>query len=413
MLDCVVIGAGQAGLAASFHLRALGVEHVVVERGRVAETWRRARWDGFHLNTPRWATRLPGLEPPGSDPDGFAPRDEVVAMLEGYAAGIAAPLWDGIEVTALRRTRAGFELAAGGERQAARAVVVATGAFQQPTAPPAGARDGAPGVLQLHTSAYRRADQLPPGGVLVVGSGQSACEISQELLDDDRDVHLAVGRCGWAPRRYRGRELIRWLVDVGMMDETADSLPNPAARVAGNVTVSGARGGVDTNPLLLEAAGAHLHGRLLGFTAGRARFADDLADSLAFGLEFERRARRRFDEHAEAVGLELPPHAPLPPPGSRPPETELSLSAAGIGTVLWGNGYRPAFGWIEPPIFDELGFPRTHRGVTEVPGLVFLGLPWMHTRRSPLLLGVGADAEHVAGAVAAHLGMAPAANASA
>jgi putative flavoprotein involved in K+ transport len=403
VIDAVVIGGGQAGLAASSHLRAQGIDHVVLERGRVAETWRTSRWDGFHLNTPNWATQLPGMEPLDSDPDGFAPLAEVIAMLEAYARHIDAPVHTGAPVSALRHRRTAFELEAGDETILARSVVVATGAFQQPTTPPAVA--GAPeSVLQLHTSAYRRPGDLPDGGVLIVGSGQSGCEIGQELLDAGHEVHLALGRCGWAPRRYRGRELVRWLVDVGLMDETADVLSSPAARVAGNVTVSGARGGVDCNPVVLEAAGAHLHGRLTGFRDGRAVFADDLEPALETGRNFDRDLRARCDEYARQAGLDLPEHAPIEPPRPRgAPVLELPLDGGSVNTILWANGFRPAFGWIDVPVFDEMGFPRARRGVTDVPGLVFLGLPWLHTRRSSLLLGIGGDAEHVAGAIASHL----------
>jgi putative flavoprotein involved in K+ transport len=401
VVKCVVIGAGQAGLASSYHLTRLGVEHVVFERGEVAQTWRVARWDGFHLNTPNWATQLPGLGASDADPDVFAPLAEVIALLEKYAVEIDAPVQSGVEVAALRRTAAGFELDVDGDSVQARTVVVTTGSFQQPTTFPA---KGPSGVLQLHTSAYRRAGDLPEGGVLVVGSGQSGCEIAQELLEAGRSVHLSVGRCPWAPRRHRGRELIRWLVDVGMMDDRVDTLPTPAARLAGNVTVSGAHGGIDCNPLLLQAAGAHLHGRLTGFRDGRAVFADDLAENLEKGLTFERDLRQRFDDYARAAGLDLPQHIPVEQEPHEPrSSTELVIDAEGITTILWANGFRPAFGWIDIPVFDEFGFPRARRGVTDVPGLTFVGLPWLHTRRSPLLLGVGDDAGHVAQAVVAAL----------
>lgn len=398
MLDCAVIGAGQAGLAASYHLSRLGVEHVVLERGRVAETWRVARWDSFSLNTPNWCTQLPAMAPL-ADPDAFAPLDEVVAILESYADCVKAPV-QSADVTALRRRDEHFELSVADDRLAARSVVVATGAFQSPSA---AAADVPAGVEPLHASAYRNPGALPEGGVLVVGSGQSGCEIGLELLETGRSVHLAVGRCGWAPRRYRGRELMRWMVDAGLMDETSDVLPGARARIAGNVAVSGSNGGRDCSPLVLEAAGATLHGRLVGLDGQRAVFAEDLESSLEFGRTFERDLRRRFDDYADAAGLDLPGH---PESGERPrrePETELTLKRHGISTVLWASGYRPAFHWIELPIFDDLGFPRATRGVSEIPGLTFLGLPWLHTRKSPLLLGIGADAEYVATAVAAHV----------
>ena len=402
MIECAVIGAGQAGLSTSFYLSRLGVEHVVLERGRVGETWRTMRWDSFHLNTPKWCTQLPGLDLADADPDAFAPLDEVVGLLASYATDIGAPV-QVAAVTALRPSGDAFALELAGDALTARSVVVATGAFQQPLTiratgePPAG-------VVQLQASAYRSPGDLPEGGVLIVGSGQSGCEIGLELLETGRQVHLAVGRCGWFPRRYRGRELMRWMVDVGASDETPEVLPTPAARAAGNVAVSGSRGGRDCNPLVLERAGARLYGRLEGFDAGRAVFAPTLEDGLEFGRTFERNLARRCDEWAAATGLELPPAVPE---AERPPRrhdpTELALDREGVTTVLWAGGFRPAFSWIDLPIFDELGFPRAARGVTDIPGLAFVGLPWLHKRKSPLLLGVGDDAAHVATAIAQHL----------
>jgi putative flavoprotein involved in K+ transport len=260
------------------------------------------------------------------------------------------------------------------------------------------------GVVHMHTSVYRNPGEIPEGGVLVVGSGQSGCEIGLELLEAGRDVHLALGRCGWFPRRYRGRELMRWIVDTGAADDTPDVLPAPAARVAGNVVVSGSQGGRDCNALVLERAGARLYGRFEGFRSGCAVFGPDLDSSLEFARTWEATLARRCDEWAEANGVELPPVAPeAERPARTHDPTQLDLGREGVTTVLWAGGYRPAFSWIDLPIFDELGFPLATRGVTDVPGLAFVGLPWLHTRKSPLLLGVGEDAGHVAEAVACHL----------
>jgi putative flavoprotein involved in K+ transport len=404
MIDCAVIGAGQAGLATSYHLSRLGVEHVVLERGRVGESWH-ARWDSFHLNTPNWCTQLPGLDLSGMDPDAFAPRAEIVELLAGYAGRIAAPV-ETAEVTGLRASAGGFELELTDAALAARSVVVATGAFQQPLSFRATA-DTPAGITDMHTSAYGKPGDLPEGGVLIVGSGQSGCEIGLELLETGRDVHLALGRCGWFPRRYRGRELMRWIVDTGAAEDTPDVLPSPAARVAGNVVVSGSQGGRDCNALVLERAGARLYGRFEGFRSGRAVFASDLDASLDFARTWEANLARRCDEWAVAAGVELPtaePEAARPHREHDP--TELVLGKDGVTTVLWAGGFRPAFSWIELPIFDELGFPHAARGVSDIPGLVFVGLPWLHARNSPLLPGIGEDAAHVAEAVAAHLGRA-------
>jgi putative flavoprotein involved in K+ transport len=198
---------------------------------------------------------------------------------------------------------------------------------------------------------------------------------------------------------------MRWLIDIGAAEETPDVLPSPAARVAGNVVVSGTQGGRDCSALVLERSGARLYGRFEGIESGRAIFAPDLEASLEFGRTFERNLARRCDEWAESVGLELRPATSEPEHPVRTHDTrELVLDREGIGTVLLAGGFRPAFSWIDLPIFDELGFPRATRGVTDVPGLVFVGLPWLHTRKSPLLLGVGEDAGYVAHAVADHLG---------
>ena len=322
-------------------------------------------------------------------------------MFDEYAEQIAAPVRRG-EVRRLRVNKGAFDVTLADDLLKARSVVVATGAFQQGKVHPAAA-DAPAELLQMHSTAYRNPGQIPAGGVLIVGSGQSGCEIGLELLEDGRDVHLAVGRCGWAPRRYRGRELIRWMVDIGAMDETTEVLTTPNARLAGNVAVSGSRGGRDCNPLVLEAAGATLHGRFAGFENGRAIFDDDLEAGIAFGLKFEHDLCQRCDTYAKAAGLELPPHPPRVRKTTRAAATEIALGPRGVTTVIWAGGFRPAFGWIDLDLFDQIGFPHTNRGVTQVPGLAFVGLPWLHTRKSPLLLGVADDADHVTAAITTHL----------
>jgi putative flavoprotein involved in K+ transport len=200
----------------------------------------------------------------------------------------------------------------------------------------------------MHTAAYRNPDQLANGGVLIVGSGQSGCEIGLELLESGRNVHLAVGRCGWAPRRYRGRDLMRWMVDVGAMDETIDVLPTPKARLAGNIAVSGSQGGRDCNPLVLDEAGATLHGRFLAFEGSRTRFADDLDESIEFGTTFERDLCQRWDSYAEANGQDLPQHPLRERKASYADQTEFALKQEEITSILWAGGFRPAFDWIDP-----------------------------------------------------------------
>lgn len=397
-IDTVVIGGGQAGLSASYHLAQRGREHVVLERGRVGQTWRAERWQSFVLNTPNWALRLPGHAYDGPDPDDFAPLAEVIDYLERYTRSFAAPVREGVTVTALRAaTGGGFEVETEGGPFCARSVVVATGAYQRPT--PSPLRDAVPsGVFQLHTNAYRSPDELPVGAVLVVGSGQSGCQVAEDLIEAGRMVYLAVGACPWLPRRHRGRDVVHWMVETGLMDETVDTLPSPQALVACNPALSGTNGGHDCNPVTLSLRGVVPVGRLEGFGAGHARFAGDLAANIAKGFEFEAKMRQRFEEHARATGVDGPEEPTAETP-ELPDVRELPL--AELGAIVWATGFRSDYGWIELPVLDAAGRPVHARGVTELPGLGFVGLHWLHKRKSSLFLGVGEDAEHVVSRLAA------------
>ena len=395
-IDTIVIGAGQAGLSTSFHLTRLGREHVVLERGEVGDTWRTKRWDGFYLNTPNWAQRLPGHEYDGPEPDAFSSLAEVVAYLDAYAAAIPAP----VRVTAVETADGGYRVVTeDGELRAAN-VVVAAGAYQRPT-PPQLAAAAPDDVLQLHTSEYRNPEQLAPGGVLIVGGGQSGCQIADELNEAGVPTFMAVGRCGWFPRRYRGRELVRWLIDVGLTEDTSDKLPSPAARLACNPPVSGNDGGHDCHPRWLARRGTQLVGRLTGFDGPRALLAPGLAETLAWSDEFAATFKRRVDDHVAATGLDVPEGEPEEEAVAVEERGELDLRAAGIGTILWASGYRPDLSWIDLPLADANGFPRQQRGVTEFAGLYFVGVHWLHKRKSSLFLGVGEDAAYVAEHLAA------------
>jgi putative flavoprotein involved in K+ transport len=393
-VDTVVIGAGQAGLSASYHLTARGRDHVVLERGEIGDTWRTKRWDGFYLNTPNWAQRLPGHEYAGAEPDAFSSRAEVVAYLDDYAASFAAPVRTQTPVTAVEPADGGYRVRTGDGEWRAANVIVAAGAYQRPTPPQLAG--GAPAdVLQLHTSEYRSPEQLADGAILIVGGGQSGCQIADELIAAGRRTYMSVGRCGWFPRRYRGVEVVRWLVDLGMMDDTVDSLPSPAARLACNPPVSGNDGGHDCHPRWLARRGTELVGRLVGFDGGRARLAQGLEESLAWGDEFAAAFERRVDEHVLATGIAVEEPEPEPVDVPVVVRDELDLRAEGIGTILWANGYRPDLSWIDLPLADEQGWPAQRRGATAFPGLWFVGVHWLHRRSSALFLGVGADAEHV------------------
>lgn len=401
-VEVAVIGGGPAGLAAGRELLDADVEHVVLERDRVGESWR-GRWEAFCLVTPNWSVQLPGRPYDGPDPDGFMARDEVVEYLERYAKDLGANVREGVEVGSVEsRPGGGFTLRTSAGDLRADAVVVATGAYQRPHRPPAAAAlpDG---LLQLDVDDYRNERQLPRGPVLVVGSGQSGCQIAEELHEAGREVFLACGKAPWAPRRLGGRDLIWWAAETGFLDMTVESLPTPGARLGGNVLVTGHGGGRDLNLRTLRDRGVILAGRFLGATGRRARFAPDLAETAAWGDErhgqFMGLVRRLVVER----GLDLPePHPPAPFDPQAPEEVDL----AGFGAVLFAGGFRPDYGRLLPwpQAFDELGFPLHRDGEsTVVPGLYFVGVHFLRKRQSATLVGMAEDAAVVAEGIAARL----------
>ncbi|MFO1151856.1 MAG: NAD(P)/FAD-dependent oxidoreductase [Alsobacter sp.] len=400
-VEILVIGAGQAGLAASEHLRAHGLSHLIVERARIAERWRSERWDSLVANGPAWHDRFPTLTFDDIDPDAFAPRDRIVRYFETFAAQVEAPVRCGVEVTALKRRPDGGFVAqtSAGVIEASR-VVVATGPFQRPVIPdvvPAAA-----GVLQLHSSAYRNPAQLPKGGVLVVGAGASGSQIADELQRAGRRVYLSVGPHDRPPRRYRGRDFVWWLGALGVWDART---PGPNAEHV-TIAVSGAHGGHTVDFRALGRQGVTLVGRAEGFENGRMRFASDLAATIARGDAHYLSMLDAADDYARRERLDLPeePEARLFPPDPdcvREPATELDLAAAGITTILWATGYTLDFGWLDVDVLDEKGRPVHERGVSKVPGLYFLGLSWLSRRASAFIWGVWHDARYVAGHIAA------------
>jgi putative flavoprotein involved in K+ transport len=401
----VVIGAGQAGLIMSHHLREAGREHLVLERrDELGGGWP-DRWDAFRLVSPNFVTDLPGFPYDGPDPDGFMARDEIAGRVAAYAGAIDAPVSLGTDVTRVAAdpsSPGGFLVETSHGAIRAQEVVVATGAFHAPRIPPTATFD--PAIHHLHAHHYRNEGQLPPGGVLVVGSGQTGVQLAEELYATGRSVTLSVGHCGRVPRRYRGRDIFWWLrslaIDgppLGAGLPTVDQLPNPRAKFACNPHLSGHGGGHETNLRRLAADGVRLVGRFEGADGHRARFSPDLTVNLAFADAF-------FDEHfrglietfIERAGLDLPPDDRVPFAAEVPETTELDLRAEGISTVLWTTGYAPDYGWLDVPVLDEFGAPRHVRGITEVPGLTFIGILWQHTQASANFVGVAADAAHLA-----------------
>jgi putative flavoprotein involved in K+ transport len=396
-VDVLIIGAGQAGLAVSHELTALGIEHVVLDRGQVAQTWR-DRWDSFCLVTPNATIRLPGGAYTGDDPDGFLPKDELIRHFERWAGSFGAPVREGVTVTSLEAADGvGFTLQTSDGAFRARSVVVCTGAYQRPHRP-AGA--SAHGIVELDVAGYTNEAALPPGKLLVVGSGQTGCQLAEELREAGRTVVLSCGRAPWAPRRLGGRDVILWLIEAGFYDQGAAVLPAPAARLIANVQTTGHDGGHDLHYRVLRAAGVTLAGHFLGADDGQLRFAADLADSVAFGDARYADLRTVVLDHCRRNGIDAP-ELPDPPPFD--PTAPERLPLDGFGAILYTSGFRPDYTtWMQVDAFDDMGFPVQENGASPtIPGLYFCGVHFLRKRKSSLLMGVGEDAAIVAESIAA------------
>lgn len=398
-IETVIIGGGQAGLALSYYLAQQARPHVILEQApHLAHAWRTQRWDSFTLVTPNWQLCLPGFAYAGAAPDGFLTKDEVVAYLESYAARIAAPIRFGVLATAVEPAGGGYRVTTNTGDLSAANVVVATGLFQQPKRP-AWSAALSPTITQIHSGEYRNPSMLPPGAVLVAGSAQSGCQLAEELYQSGRKVYLSVGSSsGRVPRRYRGKDCVWWLDQMGFYARTVEQLPSPKAKFAGNPHTSGRDGGRTLNVHQFARDGVTLLGRLIGGQDDTLVLAADLHENLAKIDRFEAELVQRIDSFIVQNGLDAPVESlpQLRDGYATPLITELNLVKAGITTVIWAMGYTFDFSWVRLPVLDEDGFPVQQRGVTAYPGLYFLGLPWLHTIKSGLLYGVGEDAAHIA-----------------
>jgi putative flavoprotein involved in K+ transport len=400
-VETLVIGGGQAGIAASEHLTRLGRPHLVVERARIAERWRSERWDSLVANGPAWNDRFPGQTFDHTPPDGFPGKDEIAAYFERYVEAIAAPIRTRVTIARLRRSSDGQLIAetAAGDTISAMNVIIATGPFQKPVIPPLIPADA--GVTQLHSAHYKNPGQLPAGGVLVIGAGSSGVQIADELNRAGRQVWLAVGRHSRPPRRYRGRDFVWWLDVLGKW-----ALPAPADRSHITIALSGARGGHTVDFRALAHDGVTLLGTVAGFADGEVQIAPDLPANIAAGDADYLGILREADAYVANAGLDLPEEPAAHAIGADPacltrPLTTLDLCAAGITTVIWATGYAFDFGWIECDVCDATGAPRHVRGVSDVPGLYFLGLPGLSCRASAFIWGVWHDAAWLAEQIAA------------
>jgi len=401
--NTVVIGAGHAGLAMSRCLADRGVEHVVLERGRLGERWRTARWDSFRLLTPAWMMRLPGHSYDGWDAEAYLTVPELVRYLGDYARSFAAPVREMTTVTRVSRDGAGYLVGTDRGDWRCSNVVVATGYHSRALVPPVAA-GLPPEMVQLNPASYRRPDLLPDGGVLVVGASASGVQIADELAQSGRDVVLAVGSHTRLPRHYRGHDILWWLDRTGSLDRTIDDVPDPvAARREPSLQLTGTERPVHLNAL--QARGVRLAGRLIGAEAGYVRFADDLVATTNAAAVRLNRVLADIDRYAEACSSGIAQAAAMPVAATaipvRPGPRQLNLDHVGVRTVVWATGFRPTYAWLAVPVLDQTGRIRHRRGITAAPGLYAIGLRFQHRRNATFIDGARHDATYLADHLAA------------
>lgn len=397
-IETIIVGAGQAGLATSYHLEQLGREHIIFEAADVpAHVWRDDRWDSFTFVLPNWTFQLPGAHYDGNDPDGFLPKDEIIAYFERYEEKFNLPIQFNTTVTEVVPIEGGgFRVTANQKTYQAQNVVIATGSFQKPKIP-AFSADIPKNILQLHSGHYRTPEGLPDGAVLIVGSGQSGMQIGEELYQSGRVVYIAAGFTPRVPRRYRGRDIIAWLDEIGFMSMPVEKLPSPKARLIGNPQVSGKDGGHSLSLHQFARDGVKLLGHVEGVEDGKVKFKSDLKETLARMDKSEKDIIAMVDKYIEANGIDAQKETlpELQDGYSAEALTELDLNAANVNTIIWAMGYTADYSLVKLPITDEDGFPVTQRGVTQYPGLYFVGMNWLSRRNSVTLYGMNADVESV------------------
>ncbi|MFB9475205.1 NAD(P)-binding domain-containing protein [Nonomuraea salmonea] len=400
------MGAGHAGLAASHFLRARSIDHLVIERGEVANSWRRERWDSFRLLTPNWQSRLPGLAYDGPDPDGYMTTKEVTQFIERFAALAGAPVRTGTTVTSVRPSGDGYHVTTDRGEIACRTVVIASGACNLPSVP-SFSTSVPPQVKQLTPYDYREPGRLPEGGVLVVGASATGVQLAAELRASGRPVTLSVGEHVRLPRTYRGRDVLWWMDASGVWDQRHDELDDltrarrlPSPQLVGTPE----RATLDLNAL--TATGVELVGRWAALRDGKALFSGGLRNVFSLADLKMNRLLDAFDAWARESGRDGEAGPPERFEPTRVPASarwQLDLNSGEIATIVWATGFRPDYGWLDVPVLDEKGFLRHDGGVVDAPGLYALGLPVLRRRRSTFINGIEEDAREVVAHLAGHL----------
>ncbi len=403
----MIVGAGHAGLAMSRCLAEHSIDHVLLERGEIAHTWRTERWDSLRLLTPNWQSRLPGFGYEGDDPDGYRTLPQVIDFIENYAKALSAPVRTHTTVTSVSNAESGYLVRTNRGDWRCRTLVLASGAFNIARVP--GFADRVPpSVVTLTAQSYRNPDQLADGGVLVVGASSSGTQIAYELQRSGRPVTLSVGEHIRAPRIYRGRDLQWWMDAAGVLDEGYDQVDDIArARRVPSLQLAGTPDHLTLDLNALTDIGVKLVGRIAGITEdGKAQFAGSLRNMCALSDLKMGRLLDLIDEWARASGLDgtvAPPHRLPPTRVEHAPPLGLDLAESGIKTIIWATGYRPDFSWLELPVLDRKGRVRHDGGIVCLPGVYLMGAPFLRRRKSTLIDGAGDDARDLSAHLKSYL----------
>jgi putative flavoprotein involved in K+ transport len=400
-MEAIIVGAGQAGLAVSYLLTQNHIQHIVLERGKVGESWRSQRWDSFYLNTPNWSNSLPGMEFDGGAPDAFGHRDKLVSYLERYARSFAAPVRENAQVTQLVSVpTGGYRLQVGDDSFDTPVVVIASGSMSRPRMP--GIAHKLPSdIISLNAGTYKNSESLPEGAVLIVGSAQSGCQIAEDLVAAGRRVYLCASRVGRVPRTYRGRDIFAWWKDMGFWDVRVEELENPAMQYAALPQVSGVDGGRTVSFQSLARDGVVLLGRVTDIDGYNMMLKPDLIKAIQFADEKSSVFKKAVDEYIQKNRIT----APIPEPDPGEPDLpdlhgsdlieRLNLHEAGISTVIWCTGFDADWDWLKAGAFDEYSRPRHRNGFGTSPGLYFIGFPWLSKRKSGTIYGISEDASRI------------------
>src|SRR6516165_4773080 len=400
----IVVGAGQAGLSISWHLANRGIGHIVLEKERAGQAWRTERWDSFCLVTPNWQCQLPGFPYRGPDPHGFMMRQEIIDYIDAFIESFDPPLREGVTARSVKsNAQGGITLETSQGNYLADQVVIAAGGYQIPVIPRCAERLP---IVQIHSAAYRNPDQIPAGAVLVVGSGQSGCQIAEDLHLAGRKVHLCVGDAPRVARRYRGKDIVEWLHLMGYYDLPVHEHPlREGVRDKTNHYVTGRDGGRDIDLRRHALDGMELYGRLLDVEGNVLKCDDDLAQCLDQADQVSESIKTSIDNFITRQNISAPVEARYSPVWTPPRErTGLDYRAAGITSIVWCIGFRTDYSWIDLPVFNGRVQPIHVRGVASVPGVYFLGLPWLYTWGSGRFSGVARDAEYLAEHIEARVG---------